>query len=120
MRKDQLKPIMDFEQLYMYAAEQIQKLRLISENQTYLFDGSADGIEKVKVFLWNGFGAMAPCEDHAVQRLTVRAAKQKERTQTSRQAEYEKNGAATSLKQISARVWVMSVAIVKIIIRSEV
>lgn len=66
MRKDQLKPIMDFEQLYMYAAEQIQKLRLISENQTYLFDGSADGIEKIKVFLWNGFGAMAPCEDHAV------------------------------------------------------
>lgn len=66
MRKDQLKPIMDFEQLYMYAAEQIQKLRLISENQTYLFDGLADGIEKIKVFLWNGFGVMVPCEDHAV------------------------------------------------------
>ena len=46
-----------------------------SENQTYLFDGLADGIEKIKVFLWNGFGAMAPCEDHAVQSLTVRAAK---------------------------------------------
>ena len=46
-----------------------------SENQTYLFDGSADGIEKIKVFLWNGFGAMVPCEDHAVQSLTVRTAK---------------------------------------------
>ncbi len=66
---------MDFEQLHMYDAAQIQKARLISENQTYLFDGSADGIEKIKVFLWNGFGAMAPCEDHAVQSLTVRAAK---------------------------------------------
>lgn len=66
---------MDFEQLHMYDAAQIQKARLISENQTYLFDGSADGIEKVKVFLRNGFGVMAPCEDHAVQRLTVRAAK---------------------------------------------
>ena len=46
-----------------------------SENQTYLFDGSADGIEKIKVFLWNEFGAMVPCEDHAVQSLTVRTAK---------------------------------------------
>ena len=66
---------MDFEQLHMYDAAQIQKARLISENQTYLFDGSADGIEKIKVFLWNGFGAMVPCEDHAVQSLTVRTAK---------------------------------------------
>lgn len=59
----------------MYDAAQIQKARLISENQTCLFDGLADGFEKIKVFLWNGFGAMAPCEDHAVQGLTVRAAK---------------------------------------------
>ena len=66
---------MDFEQLQMYDAAQIQKARLISENQTCLFDGLADGFEKIKVFLWNGFGAMAPCEDHAVQGLTVRAAK---------------------------------------------